>query len=359
MKWSRNGQMLFLNEYGRQLFGYTEEEILGKPVVGTIVPEIEESGRNLASLMDDIFIHPEKYTTNIHENRSKDGRKIWMSWTNLPTYDQEGKVVEMLSVGKDVTERILAQEELRKSEKRYKDLVENINEIIYVLDKNATITYISPNVESISGYKPEEVIGKNFVEFVHPDDIEERMEQFRKVFSGIDEPTEYRFLTKTGDTVWVRTNAKPIIKNGNIVGIQGLLIDITDVKKAQEQVVESEKRFQKMLNLIPDMVSIHDTDMNIVYSNWNGIGEVPEEKRILQTKCYRTYRGYNKICPDCLAKDVLISKESIRREVKLPEGKWIDIRILPILDKDNNVEFFVEWVRDITSIKQSEQSLAE
>lgn len=92
---------------------------------------------------------------------------------------------------------------------------------------------------------------------------------------------------------------------------------------ADETVIKNEERFQQMLSLIPDMVSIHDTDMNILYSNWNGFASVPEEKRILGTKCYRTYRDCEDICPDCQAKTVLETTASgIHTSVFRPHSSW-------------------------------------
>ena len=87
--------------------------------------------------------------------------------------------------------------------------------------------------------------------------------------------------------------------------------------------------------------------MNIVYSNWNGFAAVPEEKRVLNTKCYKTYRDLEEICPDCKAKAVLITKESLQMETKLPGGRWVDLRVIPILDENNNVEFFVSFKNKI------------
>ncbi len=123
------------------------------------------------------------------------------------------------------------------------------------------------------------------------------------------------------------------------------------------ELVTREERFQRMLAVIPDMVSIHDPEMNIVYSNWNGFAAVPEHKRILNTKCYQTYRDRDAICPDCKAMDVLSTKQPVQSEEKLPDGTWIDLRVLPLFDEDGQLEFFVEWVRDITQQKLSEERI--
>ncbi len=133
--------------------------------------------------------------------------------------------------------------------------------------------------------------------------------------------------------------------------------DISEQKQAERAMQEGEKRFQKMLALIPDAISIQDAEMNIIYSNWNGFLAVPEEKRVLNTKCYQTYRGYNQVCPDCRAKEVLATGEDLQEEARLPDGTWIDLRIIPILDENNQVALFVEWIRDISDLKRSERAL--
>jgi len=133
----------------------------------------------------------------------------------------------------------------------------------------------------------------------------------------------------------------------------------TREKKKQEELNQSEQRFERMLGLVPDMISIHDPEMNIVYSNWRGFANIPELRRVLHTKCYKTYRGFDDICPDCLAKTVLVTQEPMQEEALLPDGRWVDIRVIPMLNANHEVELFMEWVRDITMLKQSAEKLKE
>jgi PAS domain S-box-containing protein len=105
LQWSRDGRILFLNEYGLRFFGYTESEIVGQPVVGTIVPPVEENGRNLAAMVDDIIQHPEHHSSNINQNQCKDGRRVWMAWTNRTLFDKSGNISGVFSVGTDITAR--------------------------------------------------------------------------------------------------------------------------------------------------------------------------------------------------------------------------------------------------------------
>jgi len=137
------------------------------------------------------------------------------------------------------------------------------------------------------------------------------------------------------------------------------MLDRTQHKKFEEALCESDTRFQKILGVVPDMVSIHSPEMDILYSNWSGFGAVPESRRALGTKCYKTYRGFDDICPDCRARSVLESGKPFQEEVRLPDGRWVDLRVIPILDKDGDVEMFMEWVRDITDHKKAMEALRE
>ena len=134
-----------------------------------------------------------------------------------------------------------------------------------------------------------------------------------------------------------------------------LIGSMIETRQTREGLEESERRFQRMLGVVPDMISIQNPEMDILYSNWHGFAAVPENRRILYTKCHKTYRNLDDVCPDCLAKSVLENREPIHEEAELPDGKWVDIRVIPILDQDNNVEMFMEWVRDITEHKQAEK----
>ncbi|MBW2090801.1 MAG: PAS domain-containing protein [Deltaproteobacteria bacterium] len=154
----------------------------------------------------------------------------------------------------EIKERKQMEEALRESERKYRELVENLNDIIYQTDENAVVTYISPNIETMSGHKQSEIIGKKFTEFVHQDDVEVRMDKFRNILSGGNEPTEYRYVTKSGEAIWIRTLAKPIIENGRVVGLQGVLTDITGRKQAEEALLEAQANLKRHRDTLEEMV---------------------------------------------------------------------------------------------------------
>ncbi len=169
----------------------------------------------------------------------------------IPVFSENRTFIGHMWKYRDISQRIQTEKDLRESKKKYQNLVENINEVVYILDKEARVRYISPNIETISGYTPEEVLGKLFVDFVHPADKKGRFEQFRKILSGVDEPSEYRFLTREGQVVWIRTSARPILRRGKPVGVQGILFDITDRKEAEESL----KRQLELEAIIADISS--------------------------------------------------------------------------------------------------------
>ncbi len=113
-----SGRVTFLNGFAQRFFGYSEEEILGKNVIGTIVPEIESTGRDLRLMIKDIATNPDGYISNVNENVCRDGKRVWVAWANKPILDNNGKVVEILCIGNDITGRKRAEEEKEKLEER-------------------------------------------------------------------------------------------------------------------------------------------------------------------------------------------------------------------------------------------------
>jgi diguanylate cyclase (GGDEF)-like protein/PAS domain S-box-containing protein len=122
LRWDPEGRVIFLNEYGQRLFGYANEELVGRSVLGLIVPDTESSGRDLVAMIKDLLHHPERYLSNENENMRRDGERVWITWRNTPIVDAEGRLVEILSTGIDTTERKRAEDALRASEERFREL---------------------------------------------------------------------------------------------------------------------------------------------------------------------------------------------------------------------------------------------
>ncbi len=163
-----------------------------------------------------------------------------------PTYEELEQRIEFLE--KAESERKSAEAALRRNEARVRAILENLRDVIYATDKSGTVTYVSPTVEELTGYRPEEVIGRPFIDFVYPEDVKDRMPRFLKALAGEAIATEYRFVTKNDEIVWVRTQARPNIEEGEVKGLHGVLVDITERKRAEEALIRSYAKIQEEQN---------------------------------------------------------------------------------------------------------------
>jgi PAS domain S-box-containing protein len=156
---------------------------------------------------------------------------------------------------------------LLKSERKFRNLVESINDAIYEITNDGIIIYVSPAIEKISGYKPDELIGKNILDFLYASDkplIENELKNLgKKEFLQ----SEYRYITKEGKIKWVRSSTNPIIEAGKTIGGMGSLTDINDLKMAQEALSLSEELYRKLLMTVPDIIVRCDVEGNILFVN--------------------------------------------------------------------------------------------
>ena len=172
-----------------------------------------------------------------------------------------------------------AEKQLIKSEELFSLIVENTSDVITLHDFNlqATFTYISPSIKDISGYEPEELIGKSPFEFIHPNDKKKLFSILRnyvnakakKLLTGkessITERIEYRFKAKEGDWHYFQGT-------GNIVGDQLLFItrDVTDRKKAEERMKQSEEKYRNLFENMPGVYYRTDREGNLIMINPEG-----------------------------------------------------------------------------------------
>lgn len=151
LRWTPDGKITFLNEFGQRFFGYAEEEILGRPVVGSIVPGKESTGRDLSTLLTDISADPEKFERNENENLRKNGERVWIDWTNKVIEDGQGRIKEILSIGSDITRRKNYEEEvflLNEELKRNAEVLEQ-----RVADRTAELSIAKQRAESADRLK--------------------------------------------------------------------------------------------------------------------------------------------------------------------------------------------------------------
>ena len=259
------GKILFTSLQGLKMFRFNNpEDFYSHSLLDFVVPdERQRAADNIA----------EMFTNKQERVREFTGLRLDGTTFNLETKgdfirDDEGNPVRMVFISRDISERKLAQEALKKSEEKYRMLVETINDVFYEIDKEAIIKYVSPAVERIFGYKAEEMTGRIAFEFMHPDDIQWVKENFFRTGTNADPHLEYRYLSKSGEVRWVRSSATRKYENGQVVGGTGTLYDITERKIAEEALKESEERFSKTFSMAPYSISLTNVeDGHIINSN--------------------------------------------------------------------------------------------
>ena len=115
LRMDAEGRITFVNEFAQRFFGYAEKELLGRHVVGTIVPETDRNGRDLQQMIQDLARHPERYARNENENMRANGERVWIAWTNKPLFDAAGRLSGCLCIGNDITELKRVEEELLRA----------------------------------------------------------------------------------------------------------------------------------------------------------------------------------------------------------------------------------------------------
>ncbi len=157
----------------------------------------------------------------------------WLKVDQIPYRDIDGNISGIIGFALDITDRVMVEEELRESEGKYRELIESIEEILFRIDSNGIVSYISPSCHAVFGLGPEKIINKDYIDFIHKDDIIEVKKHFKKSLSEIAEAFEFRVFNKSGEIRWMQSYSKPVQKDGSLIGIQGMMRDITERKKAE------------------------------------------------------------------------------------------------------------------------------
>ena len=171
---------------------------------------------------------------------TKDGRELVLEYKNSLIVGENGPIV-IHGSARDITERLQNERALRESEERYRLLVEEINDVIFRTDQNGILTFVSPVVKSVAGYDPSELIGQNFTKIIYHEDIDLLTNRFKELLSGVVKPSEYRIVNKAGEPIWVRSSSNLIYDRKNIVGVRGVITNISEEKRFQAQLYHSKK----------------------------------------------------------------------------------------------------------------------
>jgi PAS domain S-box-containing protein len=167
--------------------------------------------------------------------------EIWVSMRTTPILDKDCKVISCIGIVQDISERKQAEAKLQESERKYRRIFENVQDIFYQVDLNGNILEISPSIERYSGYTREELIGKPVLGFYYyPEDRAKLLDAMKKKGEIVD--YEVRLRTKDDRLVYASVNAHFLVDEaGNPIGMEGSLWDITERKRLEEQLIRSQR----------------------------------------------------------------------------------------------------------------------
>lgn len=252
LKWDNKFNITFLNEYGLKFFGYDMDEVIGKPMVGTIVPATESNTeRDLALLMSDIVKDPLKYARNINQNKRKNGELVWVSWNNTAVRNELGEIIGMYSIGNDITESKLMESELKASEEKYRQLFNAESDAIFMINADSgEILDTNPAASRIYGYTHEEFLRMKNT------DVSAEPEKTKIATENRQTLVPLRFhKKKSGEIFPVELSAGFTDLNGTKIQIVTSR-DVTERIRSQKALEESEEKYRRLIDNATDGIVI-------------------------------------------------------------------------------------------------------
>lgn len=398
------GNITFINRFAQEFFGFGHDEIISRNVVGTIVPDNERALKSVQVMLKNIGKTPERFASREHENIRKNGERVWIAWTNRAIFDDRGQMTEILCVGNDITELkyqegllkkcrnnlekqvkvrtvelTVANEELhqeinerrwmedvlRKSEEKYRLVVENANEAIVII-QDGLFRYVNPKAIKIMGYSKEELTSRPFIDFIHPEERDFITERHLKRLKGGSLPNIYstRIIDGEGTTKWLEVNSVLITWMGRPATLS-FFNNITERKKAEES-----------LRLLE--AAVQQAKDSIIITTANPVR--PTSKIVFVNPAFSSMTGYS--AEEVIGKPSLILQgpgtegmDWVRLESSWSQGKVfyletvsyrkdgtpfnLEWQIIPLRDEKGKVTHFVSIQRDITERKVAEEKLRE
>jgi diguanylate cyclase (GGDEF)-like protein/PAS domain S-box-containing protein len=254
LRLDKDGRCVFLNDATCQFLGRPREEILGAEIARYLYPDdVEPATQTLREMIksrEPILGVVSRYVTPM-------GIKV-AEWNAHPLFDEQNRYAGLQGTSRDITERRQMEEALRESEERYRSLVANTPDVVWTTDSEGNTSFISPNVEQIFGYTPQEICeGGDRVWFgrIHPDDIEKVKRAYETLLAeGKRYDVEYRIKRRDGRWIWLNDRAIATRKEAGRLRADGVFSDITERKRAEEALQESEEAFRLLFENAKDAI---------------------------------------------------------------------------------------------------------
>jgi PAS domain S-box-containing protein len=266
MKW----QITYVSPSIKRLLGYTVEEMKRLAIKDILTPDsFNQAVKLIRSQMD--IITPESQYPSLSltlEHVRKDGSKLWAEVTLSFLWNKDGKLSEVLGVTRDITERKKAEEALRESKEELQAIFDSSGNGIALLDLEGRVIRVNKRILEVGGYDVEDISGKSLdlLKMFTPESIERMLAVMGMVLSGHEVTTfECELCTKSGIKMSLEINVGPFFLKGQLFGLVAVMTDITERKRAEESLRESEARYRLLAENMKDVITVVDMNLRPTY----------------------------------------------------------------------------------------------
>ena len=264
---SREGRFLQVNAAFCDFLGYSEQELLAKTILDATHPDDRERSTEVRRRIWD----GEKPQIRRFEKRylRKDGGVVWGEVSISLIRDAEGRALYSISHVLDITERKQAETALKKSEERFRALIEHGFDVIALLRADTTVKFTTESPSGVLGYQPDELVGRGALELVHPEDLARVTEVFGQLLHvpGGTMTEEFRCRHQDGSWRWIEASGTNCLGQPHVDGIILNYHDITLRKQTEEVLRESEGRYRLMAETIPQAIWRSNTQGKVMECN--------------------------------------------------------------------------------------------
>lgn len=364
----QDGICKFANKAIEQITGFSKDELVGKPLFDKVSSKDKECVSERQKLKLTAKDAPSVCNLTVTSKKGIE-KELEISTASIP---YEGRPA-VLGIVRDLTERKKMNEALHKSEEKYRLLVENINDVIFILDNEGRFTYISPAIQNYNGLASKELRGESLLNLVHPQDKQHISEALKKILSGDTSPYEFRLIHNEGKTRYVRISCRPL-SGGNLqAGILGIATDITERKKVIEELNQAYKEVEttktKLKAIIDNApnIAIQGFDRNGKVLFWNpaseslfGFTEKEVKGKALQDVLFGEEKEgkFQPLLNDIFDKKKASLLTELSTTTKTKEEKHLFCSLFPIFLPDQEpmaIAMFIE----ITKRKKAEEKIKE
>ena len=360
----RNAIIQHVNQAFERITGFSSAEAVGKK------PNIVKSGEHGADFYQRLWdtIERGQAFRAIFTNRRKDGTLYYEEKTITPIKDAEGRTSHFVSTGKDITARMLAENENQRTQALLHSMVENLPNMLFVKDaKNLRFVRFNKAAEELLGYSRDEMLGKSDYDFFTKEEADFFTSKDRQVLNGdqIHDIPEEPIHTRHKGVRLLRTKKIPILdETGKPLYLLGISEDITERKRTEEALARSTVEWTYAMDFIEESLYLVDLEDKVVRANrafYQFTGLTPETTVGRDITSLMHPHGEPVPCPICLARrerrDVFISREA--DDPTNPTGRPIETRVRIIRADTGQPTGVLVGFRDLTRTRQAEETLRE